>query len=104
MIIFQLETRKKANVDSRLLAFSSNAYLDLCQATVLQNRVMREVLEFQSDHVVVTDLMLNLVGMFRDKSLYWLKFVDDAFMLNPRDLERLFFHRLCFQQDEDVYY
>ena len=69
----------------------------------MQNRVLENILELSSDATVVSNLLLNVVCLLRDESLSWVKFVDEVFTLKPHDLERMFFRRLKFQQEEDVF-
>ena len=85
------------------MATTAKAYLDYCQATILQNRIETHVARFTDDPLVAVCLLMYIVGLLNDKSLSWIKFLDDMHTFVLHEHEHLFFPRLKFMRDHNVF-
>ena len=94
---------KTSDKDDMILATTVNTYLDYCQATVIQNRIKSNAARFTADPLITTCLMIYLVGLLTDKSLSWIKFIDDMHRLIFHEHEHLYFSMLRFMRDHDIF-
>ena len=85
------------------MATTAKAYLDFCQATILQNCIETSAARFTSDPLVAVSLLMYIVGLLKDKSMSWIKFLDDMHTLVPHEHEHLFFSRLKYMRDHDAF-
>ena len=92
---------KISDKDGMLMTTSANAYLDYCQATILQNRIESHAARFTGEPLIDVCLLMFVVGLLKDKSLSWIKFLDDMHTFVPHEHEHLFFARLKFMCDHD---
>ena len=95
--------RNTPNKDEMFMATTDNAYLNYCQATVIQNRIQTNVSKFIEDPLVTTCIMIYLVGLLKDKTLSWIKFIDDMHNLIFHEHEHFYFHRLRFMRNNDLF-
>ena len=70
---------KISDKDGMLMDTSAKAYLEYCQATILQNHIESHVARFTGDSLVAVCLLMFVVGLLKDKSL---KFMRDHDVFN----------------------
>ena len=85
------------------LVTTAKTYLDYSLATVLQNRIRKHAVKFTTDPLIFTCLIIYLIGLLKDKSLSYIKVIDDMHNLTSHEHEHLYFHRLRFMRDNDIF-
>ena len=85
------------------MATSAKTYIDYCRATIIQNRIESNAVRFTGDPLVEVFLLMYLVGLLKDTSLSWFKFLDDMHIFISHDHEHLYFSMLKYMRDHGLF-